>query len=243
AETEAERAPPTMLNRIERFRTEHLPRKRPSPRDDYERTLRLHIGPHFGQHTKVADAHFEDVDRLHRKLTAAGSPYQANRTIALLSKMFSLAIRWRMSESNPCMGIEKNTEYHRRRYLNGDELVRLTKSLAKHPDRQAADAIRLLLLTGARRGEVLGMRWDDVKLGTGIWSKLPSSTKQKEHHQVPLSAPVLQLLSEIDKRQRRAGKRPKFVFPGNGGAGHLLGIKKSWAPPCKAADLQGPRIH
>jgi integrase len=242
-EIEDERAAPTMLDLIERFRAEHFPRKRPSTRDDYERTLRLHIGPHFGQHTKMADVRFEDVDRLHRKLTAAGSPYQANRTIALLSKMFSLAIRWRMCESNPCKGIEKNIEYHRRRYLNGDELVRLTKALAKHPDRQAADAIRLLLLTGARRGEVLGMRWDDVKLGTGIWSKLPSSTKQKEHHQVPLSAPVLQLLSEIDKRQRREGKRPKFVFPGNGGTGHLVEIKKSWAQLCKAAGIEGLRIH
>jgi len=232
-----------MVDLIERFRAEHLPRKRPSTRDDYERTLRLHIGPHFGQHTKVAVVRFEDVDALHRKVTAAGNPYQANRTIALLSKMFSLAQRWRMLDTNPCKGIERNTEYHRRRYLSGDELVRLTQALAKHPDQQVANAVRIMLLTGARRGEVLGMRWDDVKLGTGIWSKLPSSTKQKEHHQVPLSAPALQLLSEIDKRQRRAGKRPKFVFPSNGATGHYVEIKKSWRQITKAAGIEGLRIH
>jgi integrase len=241
---EAERAAPTMVDLIERFRAEHLPRKRPSTRDDYERTLRLHIGPHFGQHTKVADVRFEDVDALHRKITAAGSPYQANRTIALLSKMFSLAQRWHMRETNPCRGIEKNTEYHRRRYLSGDELVRLTKALAGHPDQQVANTIRVMLLTGARRGEVLGMRWDQVDLGTGIWSKPPSSTKQKEHHQVPLSAPVLQLLSEIDKQQRRAGKRSqKFVFPSNGATGHYVEIKKSWRQITKAAGIEGLRIH
>ena len=54
------------------------------------------------------------------------------------------------------------------------------KALAEHPDRQAADIVRLLLLTGARRGEVLAARWADVDLGKGIWSKPPSSTKQKD---------------------------------------------------------------
>jgi integrase len=235
---EDERAAPTVLDLIERFRAEHLPRKRPSTRDDYERTLRLHIEPHFGQHTKVADVRFENIDALHRKITAAGNPYQANRTIALLSKMFSLAVRWRMRETNPVKGIEKNREYHRRRYLSGDELVRLTKALAKHPDKGVADAIRLLLLTGARRGEVLSMRWEDVEDGT--WSKPPSSTKQKEHHQVPLSAPALQLLADIRKRQR---PRSPFVFPGSGTTGHLVEIKKGWAAACKAAGIEGLRIH
>ena len=235
---EAEREAPTIGDLIERFRAEHLPRKRPSTRDDYERTLRLHIEPHFGQHTKVADVRFEDVDALHRKITKAGSPYQANRTIALLSKMFSLAVRWRMRESNPVKGIEKNREYHRRRYLTGDELVGLTKALAKHPDKGAADAIRLLLLTGARRGEVLSMRWDNV--ADGVWSKPPSSTKQREHHQVPLSAPAQELLADIRKRQR---PRTDFVFPSHGATGHRVELKKDWAQITKAAGIEGLRIH
>ena len=121
-------------------------------------------GPHFGQHTKVADVRFEDVDALHRKITKSGSTYAANRVVAVLSKMFALAIKWRMCESNPVKGIERNKEYHRRRYLSSDELVRLTKALAKHPDKTAADAIRLLLLTGARRNEVCAMRWCDIDL-------------------------------------------------------------------------------
>ena len=80
-----------------------------------------------------------------------------------------------MRDDNPCKGIERNVEHHRRRYLVGDELVRLIKALAEHEDRQAADIIRLLLLTGARRGEVLAMRWADVDLSEGTWSKPPSS--------------------------------------------------------------------
>jgi integrase len=237
---EDERAAPTMLDLIERFRAEHLPKKRPGTARDYEYMLRLHIEPHFGQHTKVADVRFEDVDALHRKITKTGSSYAANRCVAVLSKMFSLAVRWRMRPDNPAKGIERNTEYHRRRYLSGDELVRLTKALAKHPDRQAADAIRLLLLSGARRGEVLAMRWADVE--DGVWSKPASSTKQREHHQVPLSAPALQLLADIRKRRRRQSAS-KFVFPGIGGSGHRVELKRDWLQLTKAAGIAGLRLH
>src|SRR5262249_9186763 len=159
----------------------------------------------------------------HRKITKTGAPSAANRCIAVVSKMFSLAIRWGWCETNPVKGIERNKEYHRRRYLSGDELVRLTKALAQHPDKKAADAIRLLLLTGARRGEVLSMRWDSVEDGT--WSKPPSSTKQREHHQIPLSAPALELLADIRKSQH---PRIDFVFPSHGTSGHRVELKKDW---------------
>ena len=235
---EAEREAPTVEDLIERFRAEHLPRKRASTRGDYDSILRLHVEPHFGQHTKVVDVRFEDIDELHRKISKGGATYVANRTVAVLSRMFSLAVKWHMRPDNPAKGIERNKEYHRRRYLSGDELVRLTRALAKHPDKKAADAIRLLLMTGARRGEVLSMRWDDVEDGT--WSKPPSSTKQKEHHQVPLSAPALQLLADIRKRQR---PRAEFVFPSHGTSGHRVELKKDWAALCKAAGIEGLRIH
>jgi integrase len=235
---EDERAAPTMVELVERFRAEHLPRKRPSTRDDYDGILRLHVEPHFGQHTKVADVTFADIDALHRKITKSGATYVANRTVAVLSKAFSLAIRWGWRETNPAKGIERNKEFNRRRYLSGEELVRLVKALAEHGDRQAADVFRLLLLTGARKGEVLSMRWTSIE--DGVWSKLPSSTKQKEHHQVPLSAPAIQLLADIRKRQR---PRTEFVFPGDGATGHLVEVKKSWAAVTKAAGIAGLRIH
>src|SRR5215471_17019545 len=91
-EIEDERAAPTIGDLIERFRAEHLPKKRPGTIKDYECLLRLHIEPHFGRHTKVADVRFEDIDALHRKITKSGSPYAANRTIGVLSKMFALAV-------------------------------------------------------------------------------------------------------------------------------------------------------
>jgi integrase len=73
-----------------------------------------------------------------------------------------------------------------------------------------------------------------------VWSKPPSSTKQREHHQVPLSAPAQELLADIRKRQR---PRAPFVFPGDGASGHRVELKKNWGALCKAAGIEGLRIH
>jgi integrase len=246
ADIEAEREAATVADLIARFGAEHLPRLRPSSQADYRRMIENHIRRHFGRHVKVADVRFEDIDRLHRKITTAGHLHRANRVIAVLSKMFALAVRWRMRDDNPAKGIERNLEHHRRRYLSSDELMRLTTALAKYPDQQAANVIRLLLLTGTHRGEALSIRWADVDLTTGKWSKPPSSTKQKEHHEVPLSAPVRQLLSEMrDAQASKHSKRPlgEFVFPSLSDSGHLEGFKRSWRTICKAAKITNLRVH
>jgi integrase len=246
ADIEDERAAPTVTDLIERFKAEHLPKRRASTVDAYTRMLDKHIGPHFGPHIKVADVRFEDIDALHRRLTRNGSPYMANRCVAVLSKMFSMAERWRMRTDNPARGIEKNSEAKRKRYLSGDELSRLVTALAGYSDQQIANAFRLLLLTGARRGEVLAMEWGALDLGAGIWTKAGSTTKQKTDHVVPLSAPARQLLSEIrDQYIRLHPKKPlpQYVFPGSGESGHVVEIKKGWAAICKRAGITKLRIH
>jgi integrase len=242
-DVEAEREAPTVNALADRFETEHLTRRRPGTAADYRGMLFKYIRPALGR-LKVADVSFADIDRLHHRITGAGHPRRANTVVAVLSKMFSLAVRWGMRDANPCRGIERNSEVKRKRYLTGDELARLTKALAVHPDKQSADVIRMLLLTGARRGEVLGMRWAEVDLAAGIWSKAGSTTKQKSDHVVPLSVPAQQLLTEI--RERQTAKRqqlPEHVFPGGGKSGHVVEIKRAWRTLCKRADITGLRIH
>jgi integrase len=237
------REAPTVADLLDRFEAEHLTRRRASTARDYRSAIAKYIRPHF-KNTKVADVTPEDCDKLHRKITAAGKLRRANTVAAILSKAFSLAIRWKMRSDNPCKGIDKNNEVTRRRYLSGDELQRLTAALAKHPDKRSADALRMLLLTGARRGEVLSMRWADVDLETGTWSKPASSTKQKEDHIVPLSAPARQLLSEIEQQQTAKHKAlGEFVFPGAGGTGHVVEIKRGWRQLCKTAGISDLHIH
>jgi integrase len=242
-DVQAERDAPTVAELIDRFEAEHLPLRRASTQEAYRGLLRLHVRPFFGAHVKVAEVRFEDIDRLHRKVTQSG-PYIANRVAAVVSKMFALAIRWHMRADNPAKGVARNNELRRQNYLKGDELVRLIQALAAHPNKQTADVVRLLLLTGARRGEVLGMRWADIDLTAGTWSKPAASTKQGKPHEVPLSAPALQLVAEI-QAQQSANRKPlgTFVFPGGGNSGHIVGIKKSWKTITKAAGISGLRIH
>ena len=194
---QGERSAPTIADLCDRFAAEYLPRKRPLTQRDYRQQIATDILPAMGR-LKVAGIAYGDVDRLHREVSRR-APIHANRVLALLSKLFSLAIRWGWRQDNPCRGIERNQEQKRRRYLSGDELQRLTIALAKHRDQQAANIIRLLLLTGARRGELLSARWDQFELDTGTWSKLAASTKQKADHVIPLSAPARQLLADLHK--------------------------------------------
>src|SRR5262245_31789896 len=101
--------------------------------------------------------------------------------------MCALAVQWRWRADNPCRGIERNDEDKGKRYLSVAEVERLSKALAEHNDRDAADIFRLLLLTGARRGEVLAARWADFDLEIGTWTKPAASTKTRVEHVVPLS--------------------------------------------------------
>jgi integrase len=237
-ETEAERAAKTVADMIERFEEEHLPDCRPSTAANYKIIIAKYIKPELKQR-KVKDVDYSDIDGLRRKVSKI-APYQANRTLAVLSKMFSLAIQWRWRTDNPVKGVKRNQENKRRRYLDGDELSRLTEALTAHNDQQAANIVRLLLLTGSRRGEVLAARWDQFDLKAGTWAKPAATTKQKADHSVPLSAPARLLLADL---KATADEDADFVFPSRGESGHRVEIKKDWAALCKVAKIKNARVH
>jgi integrase len=184
-----------------RYEAEQLSKRRRSTQRDYRSILQRHVRPALGRH-KISAVDFANIDRLHQTVTKASGPYRGNRVIAVVSKLFSLAMQWKRRADNPCRGIERNIESKRKRYLSGDELQRLSRALAEHDDRDAADIIRVLLLTGARRGEVLGMKWADV--ADGVWTKPAASTKQRAEHIVPLSAPARQILAARPRGDSRS---------------------------------------
>ena len=161
-EQEGIRTAPTIADLCQRFIADYLPRKRPSTQRVYKQQIAAEILPAFGQ-AKVAAVSHGDVDQWHHRLSKRG-PTHANRTLAVLSKMFSLAVRWQMRPDNPCRGIERNQEHKRQRYLTAEEMARLATALTELADQNAANAVRLLLLTGARRGELLAARWVDFDL-------------------------------------------------------------------------------
>jgi integrase len=236
-EIKAGREAPTMTDLCERFEAEYLPRKRPSTQKSYRQQIAAEIRPALGR-LKVAEVTFADIDFVHLTISKR-APWRANRVIALLSRMFSMAIRWRWRVDNPCKGIERNDEPKRRRYLSADELARLIGALDSYTDGQSADIIRLLLLTGARRGEVLHARWADFDLAAGIWRKPGAATKQRIEHQVPLSDAALQLLTKV---RQRVPQGVEWVFPSADGLARR-DVKDAWASLCRAAAIQGARVH
>ena len=240
SDIEGIRTAPTMAELCDRFDAEHISRKRRRTADEYRRMLQKYVIPHFGKQTKVADVQYEDIEALHRVVTERGGSYAANRTVATLSKAFALAVKWRMRQDNPCKGIERNPEHKRRRYLKPDELERLIGALAAHANTQAANIIRILLLTGCRKGEALGMRWSDIDLVVGKWNKPAALTKTAIDHEVPLSAPARQLLSEIAEQRQHSDV---YVFPSASATGHVVDVKDSWGRICKAAAISNLRIH
>jgi integrase len=146
---------------------------------------------------KVKEITFDDIDGIFDSITKSGHPYGANRVVALLSKMFNLAINKGWRTDNPAKGIERNEGHKRERYLSDHERARLTKTLDAWPDQHTANAIRLLLYTGARRGEVLSAEWKHFDTDKGTWTKPSAHTKTKRTHTVPLSRERLAVLSKM----------------------------------------------
>jgi integrase len=237
ADRKAVREAPTFKNLADAYVEEHLPKKRASSAKTDKDAIDKVLLPALGV-IKVVDVTFDNINGIHRRITKRGKPYRANRIVALLSKMFALAIKKRWRADNPAKGIERNQEMKRARYLSVVELDRLSKALAAYPDQHTGNAFRLLLLTGARRGEVLSMTWDQIDFENEKWAKPGATTKQKTEHVVPLSAPALQLLAKMQETSDS-----KYVFPGRGGVGHRADLKKPWPVICRAAGISGLRVH
>lgn len=161
------------------------------------------------------------VAQVHSNITLAGHPTVANRVLALISSVFGWAINVGLVEANPAKGIKRNKERSRDRFLQGDELPRFFKSLAQESNETMKDYFLLSLLTGARRANVLSMRWQDINFGRAEWRI--EKTKNGEPQTVTLSPEALQILE-----QRKPEQAPTYVFPGDGKSGHLEEPKKGW---------------
>ncbi len=212
-------------------------KKRPASARNDKAMLDTLILPRIGN-LKVASITGNHIHDIHRALSAA--PYRANRVLALLSKMFALAVKWGWCADNPVKGIERYQEQKRDRWLSGDEISRLCEQLDNHTNTRSANAIRLLILTGARKGEVLTAKWQDMDFERGVWIKPSAHTKQKKTEHVPLNAAALALLEKMN--QERIVGIP-FIFPGDIKGKPLQEIRRTWEDVCEKAELKNVRIH
>ena len=224
----------------ERFRDEHLPSRKAQTRYEYESQWRTVLEPKLGR-MRAADVSQSDVDALHKGLRL--TPYRANRILALLSRLMTLAELWgiRPAGTNPCRHVERFKECPRNRYLSGVELDRLGEVMRSMVDsmdlsQDAANAVRLLLLTGARLSEILAARWEWIDRKKRAINLPDSKTGPKA---VFLSRSAIRVLI----RQRRQSHSSAFIFPGTGADGRLINLRKSWTRICAKAELQGVRLH
>lgn len=213
------------------------PKKRPKSVENDVSMLNGIIIPKLGSR-KVAEISHRDIQALHNGLRDI--PYRANRTLALLSKMFELSIRWGWRTDNPAKGVERFHEEKRHRWLSEDELARLTSALDDQPNQTAANAIRLQLLTGARIGEVLSAKWGDFDLKRGVWTKPSHHTKQKRTEHLPLSSAAVALLKAM---QENSAVDVSWVFPGRTPGHPIKDLKRFWKAVTTAANLLDYRIH
>jgi integrase len=235
----AEREAKTVRQLAERYVEEVMPKNAPGTRHGYMGMLNGWILPQLGGR-KVKSLRPADVEQLHAKITRSGAKTRANHAVGLLSAMLSAAVRWEVVERNVARGaVARNPQTKRRRYLSPTEIARLSAALADCGSQSAADAVRLVLLTGARKTEVAGMRWAEVDLSTGVWARPAPRLKQRADHDVPLGAAALEILA---RRRASAAKGGEFVFPAPRRGGHL-DIRATWATVRRAAGLGDVRLH
>jgi integrase len=221
---------------LDRFLSDHVKAKRKArTAEEYERLIDKIVRPAIGG-KKIADVTRADVARLHH--AGRTTPYQGNRVLAVLSKTFNLAESWglRPDGSNPCRHLERYPERGRERMLSAAELARLGDALRLYQGSPYVPAaVKLLLFTGARLGEILGLQWEYIDFERGE-ARLPDSkTGTKTLHLPP---PALALLASLP----RVDGNP-YVIVGQKDGAPLVNLEKPWRGIRASADLPGVRLH
>lgn len=228
----------TVAELARRYLAQHAePKKKPTSLRNDRLNLRLHVLPELGM-LPLAAVTRQDVATLHHGLRE--TPTAANRVLALLSKMFNLAERWglRADGTNPCRHVERFPEWRRERFLSDEELARLGRVLREVEEAGAASeeavaAIRLLLLTGCRVSEILGLRWEDVDVERRCLRFPDSKTGAKR---IPLNRAAIEVLEGLTPESI-------WVLPGRVPDQPLVNLAKPWDRIRQLAKLDDVRLH
>ena len=231
---------PTMIALGKRFLKEYVSTHcKPSTAEEYRRSVKLFIDPRIGRY-RVPDIQRSDIAALHHDMR--DTPYQANRTLGVLSKMFNLAELWdlRPDGSNPCRHVKRFREEKRERFLSDIEYQRLGAALKEievdgTETASAIAAVRLLMLTGCRLSEIQKLRWQHVDLGAGELRLPDTKTGAKV---VYLGDPAIAVLERIDRRDGNP-----WVIAGRKPESHLTDLQHPWRRIRARADLDDVRIH
>lgn len=179
----------------------------------------------------------QDIERIHKKIGDENGIYSANRLLSLLKTMFNKAVQWGWEGTNPAQGVKKYKEKSRDRFLQPTELPKFLKALNQETSTTIKDYILILLLTGARRGNVLSMMWDEIDFKRAIW-RIPE-TKNGESLDIPLVDDAVSIL-----KRRKRDVMSEWVFPSvTSQSGHLEEPKRVWQRVLENSGIRDLRIH
>lgn len=250
-----ERADPTVSEICDLYLAEGVATKKASTALADRARIERHIKPLLGR-KKLSGVTRADVSRFLSDVAAGktavdertrkrgraivtGGKIAGNRAMATLSAVMAFAVDRELRPDNPVRGVRKFKEGKRERFLSNEELARLGEALKKAEGEgvnlYAIAAIRLLVLTGCRKNEILSLKWAEVDIGGGFLRLADSKTGAKVVH---LGAPARALLASLP----RHADNP-FVMCGDRPGAHLVGLQKIWAAVREAAKLNDVRLH
>ena len=188
---------------IERYLLRKKATLKPRSFEEVERYVRKHCAPLH--RLKLSEIDRRTIAILLGQIETASGPIARNRARSALSDLFSWCITEGLLDANPVVGTAKvNENGSRERVLSQEELRKLWRNLGED---KFSDIVRLLLLTGQRRGEISALAWSEVDLAKGMIILPPARTKNKRQHELPLSRQALAII----ERQPRRNSSP-FLF-------------------------------
>jgi integrase/DNA-binding XRE family transcriptional regulator len=253
-EVREEKAAILMKDALEQFACEHVAKLKPKTVDFYTGIIRVHLGPQFGR-LRAKDINYSEIAKFHT--SKKNTPYIANRCIAVLSVFLNWCELhgYREKLSNPCKQIRLYKEKKRMDFMEEETLAVLSDMLAKMEatwyarkrtggrrernqpvdaiTQHSAAALRLLMFTGARKSEILSLKWSYINFELGI-AKLPDS--KTDFKVLQLTAPALAILESLPRVS-------EWVFPSDSSTGHMMDVKGAWQALCRQAGIAGWRIH
>jgi integrase len=204
---------------------------------NFEWNINKHLLPAW-ETRKLTAIKKGDMSALHSRIGST-HPYAANRVLALIGRMFSLAALWGYvpeDHPNPARGIQKFKEQGRDRWVTPEELPTLAEAINKNQNPFVRAAFWLFMLTGCRRSELLGAKWEDVDFDR-CELRIPK-TKSGRVHYVPLSDQAMRILKALPRF-----KENPHIFPGRKHEQPLQGIKRHWQKVKEAAGLLDVHLH
>lgn len=231
-----------LYNEYEEKHSKHKKKSWKNDKSQFDLYLEKSIG-----HKKLSQIKRADIVNLHLSISRQIKPAKdkdgipqyktttANRVLALLSSVFNWGVKNGKCPDNPIKGIEKNKERSRDRFLQPEELSNFFKAVQNDPNETIRDYVLLSLYTGARRSNVVSMRWNDISLQHKVW-RIPQ-TKNGE----PIVVPLIEEAIEILKNRKDNGS--PFVLPGTSECKHLVDPKKGWKRILEKAGIENLRLH